>query len=57
MTGSLDTVSTLPGANRVSGTDRAPTLEEQAKDPPVNPIEMGMQDLDAAIARVKALPG
>ncbi len=36
---------------------RAPTLEEQAKGPPVNPIEMGMQDLDAAIARVKAIPG
>jgi len=36
---------------------RAPTLEEQAKGPPVNPIEMGMQDLDAAISRVKAIPG
>jgi cytochrome c peroxidase len=36
---------------------RAPTLEEQSKGPPANPIEMGMQDLDAAIGRVRAIPG
>jgi cytochrome c peroxidase len=36
---------------------RAPTLEEQAKGPPANPIEMGMPDLDEAIARVRAIPG
>jgi len=36
---------------------RAATLEDQAKGPPVNPIEMGMQDLDAVIDRVRAIPG
>lgn len=36
---------------------RAPTLEEQAKGPPVNPIEMGMSDLDAVVERVKRIPG
>lgn len=36
---------------------RAPTLEEQAKGPPVNPIEMGMPNLDAVIDRVKKIPG
>jgi cytochrome c peroxidase len=36
---------------------RAPTLEEQSKGPPANPIEMGMKDLDAAIGRVRAIPG
>jgi len=36
---------------------RAATLEEQAKGPVVNPIEMGMESLDAAMARVKAIPG
>jgi len=36
---------------------RAATLEDQAKGPPVNPIEMGMADLDAVIARVRAIPG
>jgi cytochrome c peroxidase len=36
---------------------RAPSLEEQAKGPPVNPIEMGMADLDAVIARVRFIPG
>ena len=36
---------------------RAPTLEEQSKGPPANPIEMGMPDLDEAIARVRAIPG
>jgi cytochrome c peroxidase len=36
---------------------RAPTLEEQAKGPPANPVEMGMPDLDAAIGRVRAIPG
>ncbi|MGB7931698.1 MAG: cytochrome c peroxidase [Gammaproteobacteria bacterium] len=36
---------------------RAPTLEEQSKGPPANPIEMGMPDLDEAIGRVRAIPG
>ena len=36
---------------------RAPTLEEQSKGPPANPIEMGMPDLEAAIGRVRAIPG
>ncbi len=36
---------------------RAPSLEEQAKGPPVNPIEMGMADLTAVIDRVRHIPG
>ncbi|HHC73304.1 MAG TPA: c-type cytochrome [Thiotrichales bacterium] len=36
---------------------RAPSLEEQAKGPVVNPVEMGMKDLDTAIGRVRAIPG
>ena len=36
---------------------RAPTLEEQSKGPPANPIEMGMKDLDEAIGRMRAIPG
>jgi cytochrome c peroxidase len=36
---------------------RAPSLEEQAKGPPVNPIEMGMPNLDAVIGRVREIPG
>lgn len=36
---------------------RAPSLEEQAKGPPTNPIEMGMANLDATIARIRAIPG
>lgn len=36
---------------------RAPSLEEQAKGPPVNPIEMGMPNLDAVIDRVRDIPG
>ena len=36
---------------------RAASLEDQAKGPPVNPIEMGMQDLDATIQRVRDIPG
>ena len=36
---------------------RAPSLEEQAKGPPVNPIEMGMRDLDAVIDRIRHIPG
>ena len=36
---------------------RAGTLEAQAKGPPANPIEMGMKDLDAVIARIRAIPG
>ncbi|MDD3528922.1 MAG: cytochrome c peroxidase, partial [Gallionellaceae bacterium] len=35
---------------------RAPSLEEQAKGPPVNPIEMGMPNLAAVAARVAAEP-
>jgi len=36
---------------------RAPSLEEQAKGPPVNPIEMGMANLDAVIDRIRHIPG
>jgi cytochrome c peroxidase len=36
---------------------RAPTLEEQAKGPPVNPIEMGMENLDSTIQRIRDIPG
>jgi cytochrome c peroxidase len=36
---------------------RAPSLEEQSKGPPVNPIEMGMRDLDAVIDRIRNIPG
>ena len=36
---------------------RAPSLEEQAKGPPVNPIEMGMPNLDAVIGRIRHIPG
>jgi cytochrome c peroxidase len=36
---------------------RAPSLEEQAKGPPVNPIEMGMPNLDAVIDRIRSIPG
>ncbi len=36
---------------------RASTLEEQSKGPPVNPVEMGMESLDATIQRVRDIPG
>jgi cytochrome c peroxidase len=36
---------------------RAVSLEEQAKGPPVNPIEMGMADLGAVIGRIRRIPG
>lgn len=36
---------------------RASSLEDQAKGPVTNPIEMGMKDLDTAMQRVKAIPG
>ncbi len=36
---------------------RANTLEDQAKGPVTNPIEMGMKDLDTAMERIKAIPG
>lgn len=36
---------------------RAASLEEQAKGPPVNPIEMGMANLDAVIDRIRSIPG
>ncbi|MRR09066.1 cytochrome-c peroxidase, partial [bacterium] len=35
---------------------RTPSLEEQAKGPPVNPAEMGMPSLDAVAARVRDDP-
>jgi cytochrome c peroxidase len=35
---------------------RAPTLEEQAKGPVTNPIEMGMPDWDTTIERLKKIP-
>jgi cytochrome c peroxidase len=36
---------------------RAPNLEEQAKGPIVNPIEMGMPKLELAVDRIKRIPG
>lgn len=36
---------------------RAPTLEEQAKGPLTNPVEMAMPDHNAVMDRVKAIPG
>jgi len=36
---------------------RAALLEDQAKGPVANPIEMGMKDVDTAMARVKRIPG
>jgi len=36
---------------------RADTLEDQAKGPVVNPVEMGMPNLEAAMDRVRAIPG
>ena len=36
---------------------RAATLEEQAKGPVVNPVEMGMSDLEKTMDRVRAIPG
>lgn len=35
---------------------RAPSLEEQAKGPVVNPIEMGMPNLEAAMTRLRKIP-
>ena len=36
---------------------RANTLEDQAKGPVVNPLEMGMPKLEQAMDRVRAIPG
>lgn len=36
---------------------RAASLEEQAQGPVVNPVEMGMSDLETAIERVHQIPG
>jgi cytochrome c peroxidase len=36
---------------------RAATLEDQAKGPPANPIEMGMTDLNATVERIRDIPG
>jgi cytochrome c peroxidase len=36
---------------------RAPSLEEQAKGPVTNPIEMGMENWDDVVKRLKAIPG
>jgi len=36
---------------------RAASLEEQAKGPVTNPIEMGMPDWDTVIKRLQAIPG
>jgi cytochrome c peroxidase len=35
---------------------RAPSVEEQAKGPVLNPVEMGMPSGDAVIARLRAVP-
>lgn len=36
---------------------RAATLEDQAKGPMVNPVEMGMGSLDVAMGRLQQIPG
>ena len=36
---------------------RAATLEDQAKGPILNPVEMAMPDESSAVARIKAIPG
>jgi cytochrome c peroxidase len=36
---------------------RAPLLEDQAKGPVANPVEMGMRDVETAMQRVKSIPG
>jgi len=36
---------------------RATSLEEQAKGPPTNPIEMGMANGEAIVERIRAIPG
>lgn len=36
---------------------RAASLEDQAKGPVTNPVEMGMPDLGSAVGRLKAIPG
>ena len=36
---------------------RAASLEDQAKGPPANPIEMGMPNLDAVVGRIRNIPG
>jgi len=36
---------------------RAPLLEDQAKGPVANPIEMGMKDVETAMQRVRTIPG
>jgi cytochrome c peroxidase len=36
---------------------RAPLLEDQAKGPVTNPVEMGMKDVDTAMERVRKIPG
>jgi len=36
---------------------RAPLLEDQAKGPVANPIEMGMKDVETAMNRVRKIPG
>ncbi|HEX9801808.1 MAG TPA: cytochrome-c peroxidase [Gammaproteobacteria bacterium] len=36
---------------------RAATLEEQAKGPITNPVEMGMSGLDVAVERLRQIPG
>lgn len=36
---------------------RAPLLEDQAKGPVANPVEMGMKDVDTAMERVRRIPG
>ena len=36
---------------------RAPLLEDQAKGPVANPVEMGMEDVETAMERVRRIPG
>lgn len=36
---------------------RAATLEDQAKGPVINPVEMGMSDVEVAMDKVRSIPG
>lgn len=64
---SLGTASTLGGRNSPTVLNaaghvaqfwdgRAPTIEEQAKGPILNPVEMGMANDVAVLARLRAVP-
>ncbi len=57
--GGRSSPSTLNAAIHVAQfwDGRAPTVEEQAKGPVLNPIEMGMPDADFVVKVLKSMPG